>query len=133
MPADFELRRETRIVYSRGWGALTDADLVGHQAHMTALFKAGRLDVDWAQLWDFTAVENLDGVSTTGIRRVADGNPWPRYTVRAVVVATDEQFGLVRMFQALGEPKTDGMGITRSLAEADAFIARERVRLGIAI
>ena len=27
MPADFELRRETRIVYSRGWGALTDADL----------------------------------------------------------------------------------------------------------
>lgn len=133
MPADFELRRKTRIVYSRGWGALTDADLLGHQARMTALLKSGELGVDWAQLWDFTGVENLDGVSSTGIRRVAEGNPWPRHTVRAVVVSNDEQFGLVPMYQALGDPKTDGVGITRSIAEADAFIARERVRLGIAI
>jgi hypothetical protein len=48
-------------------------------------------------------------------------------------VTTDEQFGLVRMYQALGEPKTDDVGITRTVADADAFIARERLRQGIGI
>jgi len=133
VPADFELRPETRTVHSRGWGALTDADLVAHMARMSALFKAGSLAPDWAQLWDFSAVDNVDGVSTEGVRQLAEGNPWPRFSVRACIVTTDEQFGLVRMYQALGEPKTDHVGITRSAADADAFIARERVRLGIAI
>ena len=133
MPADYELRRGTRTVYSRGWGALTDADLLGHMARIAALFKAGVLDGDWAQITDFSAVDNVDGVSTAGIRQLAEGNPWPRFSVRACIVTTDEQFGLVRMYQALGEPKTDHVGITRSAADADAFIARERVRLGIAI
>jgi hypothetical protein len=133
MPADFELIAGTRTVYSRGWGALTDADLLGHMARISALFKAGTLDTEWAQLWDFTGVENVDGVSTAGIRRAAEGNPWPRSAIRACIVTTDEQFGLVRMYQALGDPKTDDMRITRSVADADAFIARERLRLGIGI
>ena len=133
MPADFELMPGTRTVYSRGWGALTDADLLDHMARISALFKAGALDSDWAQLLDFTAVDNMDGVSTAGIRQAAEKNPWPRYTVRAFIVGTDEQFGLARMYQALGDPKTDDLGIFRSAADADAYIARERARLGIAI
>jgi hypothetical protein len=36
-------------------------------ARISALFKAGTLDVEWAQIWDFTGVENVDGVSTGGI------------------------------------------------------------------
>jgi hypothetical protein len=133
MPADFELLRETRIVRSRGWGTLTDADLLGHVARITALFKNGTLDADWAQIMDFSAVERVDGVSSAGIRQAAEQNPWPRYSVRAFVVSTDEQFGLARMYQALGDPKTDDIGISRSAADAEAFVARERVRLGIAI
>ena len=133
MPADFELIPGKRIVHSRGWGALTDADLLGHMARISALFKAGTLDTDWAQIWDFTGVENVDGVSTAGVRRAAEGNPWPRSAIRACIVTTDEQFGLVRMYQALGDPKTDDVAITRSAADANAFIGHERVRLGIAI
>ena len=133
MPADFELIHGKRTVHSRGWGALTDADLLGHMARIAALFKTGVLDGDWAQIADFSDVDNMDGLSTTGIRRAAEDNPWPRYAVRAFVVATDEQFGLLRMYQALGNPKTDDVGITRSVAEAEDFIARERGRLGIAI
>ena len=133
MPADFELVPATRTVRSRGWGALTDADLIDHMARITALFKAGTLDADWAQLWDFSGVDDVNGVSSAGIRRLAEGNPWPRFAVRACIVTTDEQFGLVRMYQALGDPKTDDIGIMRSVADGHAFIARERVRLGIAI
>ena len=133
MPADLELMPATRTVYSRGWGALTDADLIGHMERIAALFKAAVLDSDWAQIADFSGVDNMNGVTSAGIRRVAERNPWPRYAVRAFIVATDEQFGLARMYQALGDPKTDDVAITRSAADASAFIARERVRLGIAI
>ena len=133
MPADFELMPSTRTVYTRGWGSLCDADLHGHMVRIAALFRGGTLDVEWAQICDFTSVENLDGVTPDGIRRIAEGNPWPRYTVRAFIVSTDEQFGLARMYQALGDPKTGDLCLTRSADDADAFIRRERVRLGIAI
>ena len=133
MPADFELMPSTRTVYTRGWGSLSDADLLDHMARIAALFESGALDAEWAQICDFTGVGDLDGVTSDGIRRAAEGNPWPRYTVRAFVVNTDEQFGLARMYQALGDPKTGDLCITRSAADAGAFIGRERVRLGIAI
>jgi hypothetical protein len=100
---------------------------------IAALFRAGVLDGDWAQILDFSAVDNMDGVSTAGIRRIAELNPWPRFAVRACIVATDEQYGLVRMYQALGDPKADDLAIIRSAAEADAFVIRERIRLGIGI
>jgi hypothetical protein len=133
MPAQFELMRGTRTVHSRGSGALTDADLFDHMTRIAALFRAGVLDGDWAQILDFSAVDNMDGVSTAGIRRIAELNPWPRFAVRACIVATDEQYGLVRMYQALGDPKADDLAIIRSAAEADAFVMRERIRLGIGI
>ena len=133
MPADFELMPSTRTVYTRGWGSLSDTDLFDHMARIAALFTDGALDAEWAQICDFTGVENLDGVTSHGVRQAAEGNPWPRHTVRAFIVATDEQFGLARMYQALGDPKTNDLCITRSAAEADAFIGRERLRLGIAI
>ena len=133
MPADFELMPSTRTVYTRGWGTLSDTDLLNHMARISALFKDGVLDAEWAQICDFTGVDNLNDVTSEGIRRAAEGNPWPRYTVRAFIVSTDEQFGLARMYQALGDPKTDDLCITRSATEADVFIGRERVRLGIAI
>ena len=81
----------------------------------------------------FLMFPSIGAAQSSGIRRAAEDNPWPRYAVRAFVVATDEQFGLLRMYQALGNPKTDDVGITRSVAEAEDFIARERARLGIAI
>ena len=133
MPADFELMPSTRTVYTRGWGSLSDADLLHHMARIAALFTRGALDAEWAQICDFSGVVDLDGVTSDGIRRAAEGNPWPRYTVRAFIVSTSEQFGLARMYQALGDPKTSDLCITHSADEADAFIRRERARLGIAI
>ena len=133
MPADFELMSATRTVYSRALGALSDADFVDHMARIAALFRNGTLDAEWAQICDFTGVANMDAVTSAGVRQAAQNNPWPRYTVRAFIVSTDEQFGLARMYKALGDPKTDDLCITKSRDEAWAFIGRERVRLGIAV
>ncbi len=88
MPADFELMPSTRTVYTRGWGTLSDTDLLNHMARISALFKDGVLDAEWAQICDFTGVDNLNDVTSEGIRRAAEGNPWPRYTVRAFIVST---------------------------------------------
>ena len=69
MPADFELRPETRTVHSRGWGALTDAGLVAHMARISALFKAGSLESDWAQLWT-----SAPSTTSTAYRPPASGS-----------------------------------------------------------
>jgi hypothetical protein len=131
MPFDIELRPAERTVYTRVSGALTDAELLGHMARIAALFRDGTLDGDWAQIVDFTQVEHVDGISSAGVRRAAEGHPWPQYAVRGFVVSTDEQFGLARMYQSLGDPKTADLCLTRSPAEAREIVARERVRLGI--
>ena len=133
MPFDFELAPATRIVQSRAWGALSDAELLNHMARVAALFRQGAVDARWAQIADFTGVTDLGGVSSAGVRRMAEDNPWPKDSIRAFIVATDEEFGLVRMYQAMGDPKTEELCITRSAADAEAYVARERARLGIVI
>jgi hypothetical protein len=132
MPADMELMHATRTVYSRGWGALSDADLFGHIERIAALFQEGVLDRTWAQICDFTEAESMTAVTSLGVLSAAERNPWPPDTIRAFIVKTDEQFGLVRMYQMMGDPKTQGLSLTRSIAEATVYIATERARLGIA-
>jgi hypothetical protein len=133
LPADVELLPVERILLTRAWGALVDEDIVDHMVRTAAMFRDGTLDGDWAQIVDFTAVADVDGITTAGIRRAAEGNPWPRYAVRVFVVSTDEQFGLARMYQAMGRRKTDDLNLTRSAEEARAIVRQERIRLGIAI
>src|SRR5262245_29808864 len=106
MPADFQLLPAERMVLTRAWGALVDADIFDHIERIAALFREGVLDTDWAQIVDFSAVEHVCGLTSAGVRRAAETNPWPRYVVRAFIVSTDEQFGLARMYQTLGDPKT---------------------------
>jgi len=132
MAEDLELMRSSRTAYSRAWGSLSDADLAGHRARIAAHFKEGVLDATWAQICDFTGVDDLDGVSSAGVRAAAEENPWPADTIRAFIVTTDEQFGLARMYQSIGGLKTSDLCITRSATEAAAFIERERRRLGLA-
>ena len=133
MPADFELIPGTRTVYSRGWGALTDADLLGHMARISALFKAGALDAEWAQLWDFTERRErrrcVDRRHSTGCGReslAALRRPRLHRDHRRAVRPRPHVPGL-------GRSEDRDIGIIRSIADADAFIARERLRLGIAI
>ena len=102
-------------------------------ARISALFKAGTLDAELgAALGLHRRRERGRCIdrrhSTGGGRQSLAALRRPR-----LIVTTDEQFGLGRMYQALGDPKTETCGITRSVADADAFIARERLRLGIAI
>jgi hypothetical protein len=128
MPVEFQLDEPDRIVRTRAWGCLTDDDLLDHQVHVTALFRDEVLDSTWAQIYDTTGAENLDGVTTRGLERLAQGLPWPDGSLMVIVTSGVLQFGLARMFELASD--FAGARILPSVAEAEAFIARARARSG---
>jgi len=125
MPAHFELDRSQRIVHSRAWDELTDADLLDHQAQILRLFQDGTLDATWAQIYDLSAVTNTL-VSTDVVLRLVDENPWPAACLRVIVTPTVLQYGLARMFQLRGNSKTKNMYVIRDAAEAQTTLRKAR-------
>jgi hypothetical protein len=130
MPVDFKLDKAKCIVHSRGWGDVTDADLMNHMARIQELFEEGTLNSTWAQVYDFSTVKNIDNVTSNGIRSLAYDNPWPEESVRVIIAPKDVQFGLARMYQILIEQETNHLRITRSIDDALLWIADVRKALG---
>ena len=94
MPVSYLIDTTRRIVFSRGWGVLTDAEIA---AHPHALRADARFEAEFNQIVDFRALTEIR-VSSGGVREVARMSPFKRDARRAFVVATDEAFGLTRMF-----------------------------------
>lgn len=126
MPFEFEVDESTRIVRSRAWGELTDAELLAHLERLTDLFERGVADSAWGHLADFTEVQGLNDVTASCVRQMAERNPWPRESTRVLVVPSDLKYGLGRMYQILGEPKTEGLVLARSAAEAEECFKKAR-------
>jgi hypothetical protein len=126
MPADFELDTVERTVRSRGWGIVTDGDLFNHLERIRTLFDQGILDSNWAQVADFTAAERFDHISAAEIRRLATLNPWPKASLRAIIVPSDLGFGLGRMYEMLCGTRGENVCVVRSKADALAWLAHRR-------
>jgi len=94
MPASYYIDTARKIVFSRGWGVLTDAEIA---AHPQALKADSRFEPEFHQIVDFRTLTEIR-VSSGGVRDVARMNPFKRDARRAFVVATGEAFGLTRMF-----------------------------------
>jgi len=120
----FELRldEKTRIAFTRVWGELTDDDTRAHLVKISTLFRQGTLDSTWAQLVDFSDVSEMS-VSSSVVSQAARENPWPRGSLRVFIVPRDVQYGLVRMYQMMGDPKTEKIVLVKSRAEAIEHIA----------
>lgn len=114
MPAAFEIDHVQRRVNSRAWGVLEDADLWSTQRGVAA---DPRFDPMYSQLYDFTAVTE---VRLTGsyLRDLALYSPFARNARRAVVVGTDEAFGMARMFEMVSDRAPEAFRIFRDRAEA---------------
>ena len=102
---------------------LSDDDLVDHRNRIKGLFDIGTLDASWAQVADFTDVASFAAVSTEGIRRLAEGNPWPKVSLRVIVAPQNESFGLARMYQLLGSEAADTVHVVRRTDEALGLFA----------
>ena len=97
MPADNRIDRSKRIVYSRAWGVLTDEDLKSNRA---ALFADPGFEPNLSQLYDFTNVTEVR-ITSEALLSLAMTSRFSPTSRRAVVVSSDEAFGMARMYSIL--------------------------------
>jgi hypothetical protein len=97
MPADYTIDAERQLVYSRGWGDLTDADLLDHQRRLAL---DPRFHPGFSQLIDFLDVTSAGAVTAEGVVEVAKRHLYGPNSRRALVATDLATFGLARMFEA---------------------------------
>lgn len=118
MPADFRIEREHRLVRTRAWGVLTDAET---RAHYVDIARNPAFEKGFSLLCDLRGVTHIEAASHT-LRDLARFSTFARGTRRAFVVSQDEHFGLARMLQAFCELEGAEVGVFRSLPEAHAWL-----------
>ncbi len=118
MPTSYRIDRERGIIFSRGYGVLTDEDL---ERHTESALADPAFDPGLDQLYDFTDVVETR-VSADCIRelaRIAAYGPGAR---RAFVTPEEHQFGLARMFELSSQDRSGRVMVFRSVAEARAWL-----------
>lgn len=95
MPCDYTIDREQRIVWSRGWGAMTDDEMSDHQQR---LIQDPLFHPDFCQVLDFREVTSTTGVTAARLAKLAQRHLFSP-TSRRVLVTGDHpvMFGLARL------------------------------------
>ncbi len=118
MPADYRIDPDRGIVFSRGWGSLTDEDLIRYQERLNT-------DPDFlpsfSQLVDLSDVDALK-LSAEGVRMSAAAEVWSPEARRAFVAPMDAAYGIVRMHEALKGGENPNVRLFRCIAEARAWL-----------
>jgi len=115
MPASFQIDKARRLVVSTASGFLTAADILAHQRKLLA---DPNFDPACSQIVDCTAVTGID-LSPDDVRAVTEAAIFSPHSRRAVIVATDEQFGFARMFKMMREAQGEyGIRVFRDRDEA---------------
>jgi hypothetical protein len=115
VPASYQIDKSRRLVISTASGFLTAADILAHQRK---LLVDPSFDPDCSQIVDCCAVTGID-LSPDDVRTVTAATIFSAHSRRAIVVATDEQFGFARMFKMMREAQGEhGIRVFRDRAEA---------------
>jgi len=128
MPIDYQIDRARRLILTRAWGTLTDGDILSLKAK---LLSDPEFDPDMPELSDVSAIEQLE-VTAAGVRAMVahdSQNAARRSGFRlALVVPADEAFGMARMYQMMGDRQDHTVGVFRSRAEAEVWLANGAAR-----
>jgi hypothetical protein len=121
MPADYLIDAERQLVYSRGWGDLTDADLLDHQRRLAL---DPRFHPDLSQLLDFLGVTSSKGVTANAVKEGARRHLFGPHSRRALVASDPSTFGMARMFETYREisGSEEQIKVFRSLEDAWAWL-----------
>jgi hypothetical protein len=123
MPADFFIDRERRIVFSKAVGACGRADILDH---MDRSQRHPDFHREMEQLFDFREVTKAM-LSEEDVRLLASRNIFSGQSRRALVVSSDVQFGLGRMFETYREGAGEhGITIFREMADALSWLSLSR-------
>jgi len=118
VPASYRIDTTRGIVFSRGWGELSDEEVA---AHAQALRADPRFDPTFKQIVDFRELTDIR-VTSGGVRDVARLNPFRRDARRAFVVASGEAFGLTRMFGFFTDSHNDQFSIFHAIEPAYEWV-----------
>jgi hypothetical protein len=121
MPGSYLIDVPRRTVFTRGWGVLTDEEII---AHARALRADPRFEPRFSQIIDFSDLEEIKATATA-VERIAERNPFDAGARRAFVVATDEMHGMVRMYWSYTGVAPEQFKLFRSLAPALEWLGLE--------
>ena len=111
MPVGYTIDLAQSLVLSRGWGIVTDRELL---AHVRALTADPRFVRNFRQLADLRDVTDVQVTAAT-IREMVRLNPFWAGARRALVVTNDVVFGMARMYQILRDESPDELEIFRKM------------------
>jgi hypothetical protein len=109
MPGAYTVDLTRSLVLSRGWGVLTDRELL---AHVRALTIDSRFAPHFRQFVDLRDVTDVQFTAST-IKEMVRLNPFGAGARRALVVTSDELFGMARMYQLMTDESPDELQIFR--------------------
>jgi len=119
MPTDYTIDPVRRLVISRAYGILTQAESSGLY---DALESDPEFDPAFRQICDLTDVTDLHA-SADHLRALAEDLAFRRTSRRAFVAPSDFFYGLARMLETYIELEGGDVGVFRTLAEAEAWLA----------
>ena len=114
MPGSYLIDVPHRLVFSRGWGILTDDDVV---SHARTLREDSRFDPGFRQIFDFRDLTEIH-LTVAGIHGTAQLNPFHRDSRRAFVVPSEVAYGLARMFEGFTGSDPEQFRVFRSIEPA---------------
>ena len=118
MPIIHRIEPSYRMVYTRGYGVVTDEDILGHNRDLKA---DPDFDPTFNQLLDFTEAVEIK-IQTETIQRIARRRIFDLSSQRAIVVDTALKFGLSRMFQNLRLPEDENIRVFFDIVEARKWL-----------
>jgi hypothetical protein len=122
MPIEHTIDTQRRIVQSRLWDVVTELDAWGSAA---ALVNDPSFDPTFLQLADMREVKKIE-VNNSTVRELAVMNIFSPESRRALVVASDVQFGIGRMTTSFAENGDQQIALFRTIAEAEQWLGIER-------
>jgi hypothetical protein len=115
MPVGYTIDLARSLVLSRGWGVVTDRELL---AHARALSADPRFARSFHQLADLRDVTDARVTESTKKQMLVRLNPFGAGARRAMVVTCDVAFGMARMYQILRDGSPDELEIFREMDDA---------------
>jgi hypothetical protein len=103
MPAQHRIDREQHIAFSIFEGTLNNAELVQHQ-------RAVQTDADFDPTLDHVIdmrKASMEAITAITVNDLAQATRFSKESRRAMLISSDEQYGLSRMFQMLLDPPQD--------------------------
>lgn len=118
MPISYCIDSDQGVVVSRAWGIVAGAEVHAHQRMLRA---DPAFDPVFRQLVDVRDATRID-MSATMMQLLAETRPFLRGRPCAFVTATDEQFGMARMFATFAGLHGDDVQVFRDWRSAAEWL-----------